>query len=209
MCREHAFREDLFFRLMVLSLEIPPLRHRLAELPMMADAALSRICQRMGIPAKRLTTNGLAVLLKHSWPGNIRELENVLERAAAFSAGNDIGPEELVFTSFTSNRFGRIKIDNPQGTNNTTFDLNRPNPFLSQPANDRFTNPAAPSSLLPPPVEPSFTLAGQTLDAIEREAIRQTLTVCNGNKAKSARMLGISEKSIYNKMRRLKIDWPH
>ena len=75
MCREQAFRQDLFFRLMVLSLELPPLRHRLSELPMMAEAALTRICKRMGMPPKRLTANGLGVLLKHSWPGNIRELE--------------------------------------------------------------------------------------------------------------------------------------
>ena len=87
MCREQAFRPDLFFRLMVLSLELPPLRHRLSELPMMAEAALNRICQRMGIPSKRINATGMGFLLKHDWPGNIRELENVLERAAAFSQG--------------------------------------------------------------------------------------------------------------------------
>ena len=225
MCREQAFRQDLFFRLMVLSLELPPLRHRLSELPMMAEAALTRICKRMGMPPKRLTANGLGVLLKHSWPGNIRELENVLERAAAFSPGMEIGPDELVFTNMSLNRPSSSRdTDVSAMPPSRPFAAPRPENFTSSAGSsfdrdqmrydDRppvFENPSHPANGTPlpkPQAEPVFTLAGKSLDAIEREAIQQTLAVCNGNKAKSARMLGISEKSIYNKMRRLNVEWP-
>ena len=225
MCREQAFRQDLFFRLMVLSLELPPLRHRLSELPMMAEAALTRICKRMGMPPKRLTANGLGVLLKHSWPGNIRELENVLERAAAFSPGSEIGPDELVFTNMSLSRpsstrdsdasamppsrpFAVPRADNSTSTSGNAFDRDRGRYDEQPPV---FENHTCPANGVPVPktqADPVFTLAGKSLDAIEREAILQTLAVCNGNKAKSARMLGISEKSIYNKMRRLNVEWP-
>ena len=176
MCREHAFRQDLFFRLMVLSLEIPPLRHRLSELPMMAEAALSRVCQRMAIPPKRLTTSGIDVLLKHDWPGNIRELENVLERAAAFSAGNEIGPEELIFNNISSKRSETSQADSIADQIN----LNNLRSLVNDPENPDSMHQSS---------ELNFSLAGKSLDVIEREALRQTLTVCNGNKAKSARML--------------------
>ena len=225
MCREQAFRQDLFFRLMVLSLELPPLRHRLSELPMMAEAALTRICKRMGMPPKRLTANGLGVLLKHSWPGNIRELENVLERAAAFSPGSEIGPDELVFTNMSLSRpsssrdseastmppsrpFAAPRSENFASATGNTFDHDRGRYDDRAPVFENHTHPANGTPLPKPQAEPVFTLAGKSLDAIEREAILQTLAVCHGNKAKSARMLGISEKSIYNKMRRLNVEWP-
>ena len=225
MCREQAFRQDLFFRLMVLSLELPPLRHRLSELPMMAEAALTRICKRMGMPPKRLTANGLGVLLKHSWPGNIRELENVLERAAAFSPGLDIGPDELVFTNMSLNRPSKPRdTDMPTMPPARSFGMPQAENFINPAGNPFnreqvrheehapvFVNHTPQLTSIPAPkpqIEPVFTLAGKSLDAIEREAIQQTLAVCNGNKAKSARMLGISEKSIYNKMRRLNVEWP-
>ncbi len=223
MCREQAFRQDLFFRLMVLSLELPPLRHRLSELPMMAEAALTRICKRMGMPPKRLTANGLGVLLKHSWPGNIRELENVLERAAAFSPGLEIGPDELVFTNMSLSRpsstraadssqmppsypFAAPRVENFKSPAGNTFDRDQGRYDERSPVFEAQSHPA--NGIPQPHSEPVFTLAGKSLDAIEREAIQQTLAVCNGNKAKSARMLGISEKSIYNKMRRLNVEWP-
>ena len=133
MCREQAFRQDLFFRLMVLSLELPPLRHRLSELPMMAEAALNRICLRMGMPPKRLTASGLGRLLKHSWPGNIRELENVLERAAAFSVGTEIGPEELIFNSMSSKHEERYDDESPRGTNDQPFMADSPRQALPFP----------------------------------------------------------------------------
>ena len=82
MCRDRLFREDLYFRLMVLPIELPPLRLRQGEAPEMAREILLGICRRMGMPPKSISPAAMRVLLEHSWPGNIRELENVLERAS-------------------------------------------------------------------------------------------------------------------------------
>lgn len=183
MCREQAFRQDLFFRLMVLSLEIPPLRHRLSELPMMADAALSRVCLRMDIPPKRLTASGIDLLLKHQWPGNIRELENVLERAAAFSSGSEIGPEELIFNNISSKR-----PETPATVSNANeIDLDNLRHAM-KPADDA-------DSQIPISSELNFCLAGKSLDVIEREAfarpclsameIRQKAPECWGSARKA------------------------
>ena len=175
---------------------------------MMAEAALNRICQRMGISAKRLTASGLGVLLKHNWPGNIRELENVLERAAAFSAGSDIGPEELIFNSMSSKQDEGFSDEVPRRTNVQTFVQDNPRQALPSPVPAVHNSHSLADTRPQDTSEWSLGLAGKSLDVIEREAIQQTLAVCKGNKAKSARMLGISEKSIYNKMRRLNVEWP-
>ncbi|TVQ01999.1 MAG: sigma-54-dependent Fis family transcriptional regulator [Planctomycetaceae bacterium] len=214
MCREQAFRQDLYFRLMVLSIEIPPLRHRSAELPSMAEGILARICERMATEPKRLTAEAIRLLLQHSWPGNIRELENVLERAVAFSSESEIKPKDLLLNHVALVRSG------PSGDQAVPEPIDR-NPHELKPSQDPLTA-SLPADALPhvgtslpqgvafslPPtnaVSP-YSLVGKTLDEIERDAIIHTLSACRGNKAQTARVLGISEKSIYNKMRRLAID---
>ena len=107
MCREQVFRQDLYFRLMVLSVELPPLSDRSAELPLMAAGILTTICGRMGTAPKKLTDGAMRVLLDHSWPGNIRELENVLERAVAFSGESQIHVRDLVISNVSLDRRSR------------------------------------------------------------------------------------------------------
>jgi two-component system, NtrC family, response regulator PilR len=81
---EHAkFREDLFYRINVIELRVPPLRERMEDIPDLADSILQRLARRMGIAAPALTPAALDVLRAFSFPGNVRELENVLERALA------------------------------------------------------------------------------------------------------------------------------
>ncbi len=77
------FREDLFYRLNVLYVHIPPLRQRGEDLPELARHFVRRTCERFGIPEKRLTADAIRVLQAHRWPGNVRELENVIERTIA------------------------------------------------------------------------------------------------------------------------------
>ncbi|QGJ69877.1 Transcriptional regulator of aromatic amino acids metabolism [Planctomycetales bacterium 10988] len=156
MCQEREFREDLFYRLNVLNLRLPPLAKRREDLPELIEATLDRITTRRGIPPFRVSGEAMAALLDHPWPGNLRELENELERAAAFC-------EDGI--------------------------LRRSNFLLEAPVPKRTPGEG-------------LGLAGMTLAEIEREAIRETLRYCQGNKAAAARQLGISEKSIYNKMRR-------
>lgn len=89
------FREDLYYRLKVVSLRIPPLRERLSDLPLLAEHFLEEICEREGKEPMQLTDESLSVLSGHTWPGNVRELRNVIESVAVFHAGGDIEPDHL------------------------------------------------------------------------------------------------------------------
>ena len=93
--REGRFREDLFYRLNVVALELPPLRERPEEIPVLADRFLSRHAERLGVPLKSLSPAALALLLAFRWPGNVRELENALERALLLSEEEQIEPLAL------------------------------------------------------------------------------------------------------------------
>jgi DNA-binding NtrC family response regulator len=90
-----AFREDLYWRLNVLRLDVPPLRERRADIPLLAESFLAGVAEREGSPEARLSPAALAVLLEFPWSGNVRHLFNSLERAVAFAEGPEIGVEDL------------------------------------------------------------------------------------------------------------------
>ena len=171
LCRQGLFRQDLYFRLLVLNLELPALRFRTGEFANIADNILRAVCERQSIPEKQITKRAMEMLQEHSWPGNIRELENVLERAVAFAKSETIEPTDLLFSTAI---LDQRAIDSSEEKESTVG---------------------------------GYQLAGKTLEQIERDAIIATMEMLGGNKAKSARTLGISEKSIYNKIRRLKIEF--
>jgi DNA-binding NtrC family response regulator len=89
------FREDLYYRLDVIQVEMPPLRERLEELPALSMHLLQRFAASEGLPPKRLSAEALGVLAQHSWPGNVRELENTLKRSALLTPGDEIGADSL------------------------------------------------------------------------------------------------------------------
>jgi DNA-binding NtrC family response regulator len=89
------FREDLYWRLHVLHLEVPPLRGRRADIPLLVEGFLAGVAGRQGAPEPRVSPTALAALVEYSWPGNVRQLFNVLERAVVFADGTDIGVEDL------------------------------------------------------------------------------------------------------------------
>jgi DNA-binding NtrC family response regulator len=93
--REGRFREDLFYRLNVITIDLPPLRQRKEDIPLLAGFFLNRYSQENERPTRRITPEALRPLLTYSWPGNVRELENVIERAVVLSAGVEVGPELL------------------------------------------------------------------------------------------------------------------
>ena len=165
MCRDRRFREDLYFRLNVIAIRMPALREHLEDLPEMANQILQRIGRRRGQPALTIEPAAESALLTHGWRGNVRELENVLERASAFCDSNVIRVSDLMFSS-------------------TGFDT------------------VSPVAMMQPTAQ---QLANRTLDDLEKQAIIETLQSCSGNKAEAARRLGVSEKSIYNKMKRFGI----
>ncbi len=94
----NQFRQDLFYRINVIELRVPPLRERREDVPKLAGRVLERLATDSGQPAARLTPEALAALLSYAFPGNVRELENVIERAVALCENNTITPEDLRLT---------------------------------------------------------------------------------------------------------------
>jgi DNA-binding NtrC family response regulator len=152
---EGAFREDLYYRLNIIELHIPPLRERKEDLVDLTSHILSVIAKRRGSPGWTLTEGACTALRNFDWPGNVRQLENVLERATAFAENPLLGEED--FTRLLISR----RDSQPPGS---TVDGAR----------------------------------GLTLQEIERNAFIQTYIRSGKNKAKTARELGISERSVYN-----------
>jgi two-component system, NtrC family, response regulator AtoC len=95
---EGAFRPDLYYRIKTLTLEIPPLRTRGADIPLLARHFLGRVARQYGLPAKRLAPEAEAMLLAYPWPGNVRELAHLIERAVLLHEGPVVGPEHLGIT---------------------------------------------------------------------------------------------------------------
>ncbi len=156
MISHRAFREDLYYRINVLNLDIPALRERSADIPDIAMNILKSISIKREAGPFILDKNAKVALSSYSWPGNIRELENVLERATAFSESTTI----------------------------TESDLDLHGPSIEQIKK----------------VEGHLPLVGLTLKELERHHIEQTLKECDGDKAAAAKRLGISLKTIYNRI---------
>src|ERR1700682_4668470 len=95
LVREGRFRDDLFYRLNVITVDLPPLRQRKEDIPLLVDFFLARYSEENERPRRRMTPEGLRPLLSYSWPGNVRELENVIERAVVLSSGVGVGAELL------------------------------------------------------------------------------------------------------------------
>lgn len=111
MVREGKFREDLFYRLNVINISIPPLRERLEDLPLLAEVLIAKISKRTGKKIKGLSREALQALKKYRWPGNVRELENVLERAILLCPGDIIQVQDLCLPETRDKKGDPIEID--------------------------------------------------------------------------------------------------
>jgi DNA-binding NtrC family response regulator len=95
MVREGRFREDLFYRLNVITLDLPPLRQRREDIPLLVDHFLKKYSEENDLPRRHINTDALRPLVSYSWPGNVRELENTIERAVVLSSDTLVGPDLL------------------------------------------------------------------------------------------------------------------
>jgi DNA-binding NtrC family response regulator len=95
MVRTGRFREDLYYRIHVIPVHLPPLRERVGDIALLCEHLLQVHCTANGMPLKRLTAESLSVLEEHVWPGNVRELENLIQRLVITTRGEEIGPEDL------------------------------------------------------------------------------------------------------------------
>ena len=95
LCKDGRFREDLYYRLNVITIDLPPLRSRREDIPMLADFFIKKFAQENDRQVRTISPEALRALLDYAWPGNVRELENVIERAVVLSSGNTVGSELL------------------------------------------------------------------------------------------------------------------
>ena len=109
--KEGTFRSDLFFRLNVVTLTVPPLRERMEDVPHLAEAFLARCCRDMKKPAIRMSAAAMKKLAHYGWPGNVRELENSIERAVVLKTGTTLDPDDLLLQA------GALISGGPDSTN--------------------------------------------------------------------------------------------
>jgi DNA-binding NtrC family response regulator len=106
MVHANKFREDLYYRLNVISVNLPPLRDRKEDIPLLIDHFLVKYCSENGREGLRFSPEAMKILMDHDWPGNVRELENAVERAVVLATGPQVGPEALPEQLFEPSREG-------------------------------------------------------------------------------------------------------
>lgn len=153
------FREDLYFRLAVFTVEVPPLAERLDDVPVLARHFAEQLAAEAGRPAPEIGGAALQRLREHSWPGNVRELRNVVERALILGDGKTIREADL------------------------------PPEIARRPDGEGIRLPL-----------------GRPLEEVERDYLLATLRRLGGNRARTAAALGVSQKTLYNKLRRYALD---
>jgi DNA-binding NtrC family response regulator len=170
---EGKFREDLYYRLSVIRIQVPPLRERREEVPHLSTFFLRDACERLGKPDVNLSSATLDLFARYWWPGNVRQLRNEIQRAVAMSpAGGTIDPEHL------------------------SADLTAPERGQKAGGGQGATSPAA--------LQPGNLAT--VVERVERELITATLDRTSGNISETARVLGLTRRGLYLKMRRLGLD---
>ncbi|MBV9074620.1 MAG: sigma-54-dependent Fis family transcriptional regulator [Acidobacteria bacterium] len=120
LVKEGKFREDLFYRLNVISVNLPPLRNRMEDVPLLVNHFLARFSEENGLPMRRFNAEAMRTLLNYNWPGNVRELENVIERAVVLSSGVNVGIDLLPDSILGESAAPVISEDSP---NASLFDI--------------------------------------------------------------------------------------
>ena len=174
---EGRFRHDLYYRINVIELRVPPLRERAGDLPRLAATILERLSAAQGRTAPVLGDDALAALRAYPFPGNVRELENILERALALSDGDRIGA-------------GDLRLPEPRAAS----------------AEAEAATPAARDPRSADPRDTATSGLPGYIEEIERAAIQQALQENRFNKTKAAAQLGITFRALRYKLKKLGID---
>ncbi len=172
-----TFRHDLYYRINVIELRVPPLRERREDLPQLAADVLGRLAEEQGRPAPRLGDDALAALLAYAFPGNVRELENILERALAMADGDRVSASDLHLPAASS-------------------------PPANQPVGAAEAATGTPQTPATPAAAPLPTY----IEDLERQAIEKALQENRYNKTKTAAALGITFRALRYKLKKLGID---
>jgi len=184
------FREDLFYRLNVVPLQIPPLRKRIGDIPFLVAHIIKKFNERLKKTISGVTEDALAALEAHSWPGNIRELENVLERTILFSKSDRIERSDLQLAGAN---------DPHHATSHSAATISGSIPAMTDVDDDD----AVGSEHLGSPSGSLKDIVRAETSRVERELIVKALDETGGNVTQAARLLKISRKSLQMKMKEL------
>ena len=186
------FRQDLYYRLNVIEIVIPPLRERREDLPALCTALLARISQESGMPVPTLTDDAINAIAAHPLTGNVRELENLLHRAVALSDGDELTVD---WPSRSAEPQTAMRVTTPLGTLSASSDVLHINPSRSSAASGC--------------AEPLPTDLQAWLDQQEREILIRALREAGFNRTATAARLGISLRQIRYRIARLNIAAPN
>jgi DNA-binding NtrC family response regulator len=178
-----SFRLDLYYRLAVAPIHIPPLRARPEDVRGLGQPMLEAAARRMNRPQPRVTDLAWRALERHSWPGNVRELSNLMERLVIYHAGHEVDVEELGLPPPPSTQ---VRLGAPA-------EVPPAPPSLPAPA----------SSSGPWSIVLNLPDAGTTFDDLEKEILSQVLSRADGNQSRAARSLGLSESTLRSRLKRL------
>ena len=189
--KESRFREDLFYRLNVFPIEVSPLRDRAEDIPLLVKdiIACMEVSNRGSV---RFTNASLAVLMQYEWPGNIRELANLIERMAI------IYPNEQVDVVNLPEKFQQYKVPDEIGITTETVNIDFIDPLEKMAVNDNIENLSAVLTQLP---EQGIDLK-EYLTVMEGDLIRQALNECNGVVAHAAKRLNMRRTTLVEKLRK-------
>ena len=192
MIQEGRFRMDLYYRLNVVPITIPPLRERREDIPLLCAHFLDKIGSRLNKGNFTFSDEGMALLLSHPWPGNVRELENVIERALLASTGTTITAATLQF----------LKHTNPS-TENISF-----NPPVNYPVNTAHSHVNTSAVPVSTASDNLFTLGPlkNAVRAFEKQFIENAMLAANGHVIKASRMLQIDRTTLWKKAKDLGIN---
>jgi two-component system nitrogen regulation response regulator GlnG len=186
LIQQGLFREDLFFRLNVAPLRLPPLRDRAEDIPDLARAFLLR-ANREGLPSKTIDSGALERLKLHAWPGNVRELENLVRRICALY-GEELISARIVERELADHQAPVAGQDGPV-TLSTLVERHLGGYFAEQPDG------------LPP-----IGLYDRVLEEVERPLIQLTLTATRGNQVRAAEILGLNRNTLRKKIQDLGVE---
>ncbi|HEY1817195.1 MAG TPA: sigma 54-interacting transcriptional regulator [Kofleriaceae bacterium] len=188
MVKRGTFREDLFYRLSVIQVEVPPLRERLDDVPLLADHFLARFRHQAGRRISGFAADALAVMTRYAWPGNVRELRNAVERAIVLG-----DREQIQATDLPPQVLGGA-------TSTPRTRTSSPTPPVGSAISPPIAQPVAPAIVIdmPPAAKPP---AARSLRELEKDGILAALAATNGNKAQAAAILEIDRSTLYKKLK--------
>jgi len=207
LARESArgrFRQDLYFRLKAVTVLLPPLRERREDIPELARTFAARFCQANGLPPARFEPEALDVLVGHYWQGNVRELKNLVESLVILAGGGRVTGGLVRNRLLEEGSSPHLPVLRAPEEERPTLNLE----LLQQMFFYLQRELAEIKTLLHEQLEQQrqvgehFNLASLSVDELERDHIREVLAEHRGNRQRAARSLGISERTLYRKIRK-------